>query len=182
MKLHDLLNEETYTKVPFHKKKKDINGLLIFKYLDKTITYGVLNTCSYLGAGKEYILRIGKRDRNMEWVFKNISEKCTIPLYRGVKEDELKKLLANEPINYYTSYSEDKKIAKKFGTVITVLPPCKAFKYYEFMTKLHHEDSSGHDDVDDAEIAECQREKEWITPFNLRLEVVDSKKLIFKVK
>lgn len=185
MKLSEIM-VETYSKnpyklVPYEKKKLDKNGDIIFKYLDKKISFPVREVLSYLIHDKAHVLSVGNKDKDMEWVFKNLSTKCNIPLYRGVNKKELQMLLDGKPINWYTSYSEKKETAAAFGTVVTLLPPMNAFCYYDFMIKLASEDA-GNPEQDEEQIEALLLEKEWLLPFNLELEVVDAKKRIFKIK
>jgi hypothetical protein len=126
-------------------------------------------------------------DPDMVKVFKKYTSTYSKDLYRGTKSsDDIERLLEGYSIGF-SSFSEHESIAKKFGKVITIKGPSQGFCYWDWIVnecewlKENYEDE--YDQIDgDFMISEAKKEAEWIMPHDMKLEVIDAKKLIFKQK
>jgi len=111
----------------------------------------------------------------MEEVMRVCSETYDKPLYRGVSDEEYQLIEMGKPIPYYTSYSELKEVAGRFGRVITLLPPTSAFSYWKYqkatMEEIKIEDEEEYEMVDGDYIIETALdEMEWIFDKGLTLK------------
>lgn len=160
----------------------DLIALCAAKYAK--LPESAMDMLVYLVHNKDHVFRKGHKDEDMEVALKLCGEKRNTPLYRGVSNVELEAMLAGEPINYYTSFSEDKQAAQSFGTnVVTLKSAPLAFNYMAFsLWQLDQIDQEEYEDIDGDFLKETlEQEREWILPFNSRYEVVDRKKLVFRI-
>lgn len=143
-------------------------------------------TLGYLIHSKDHVFVKNRTHPDMEEVFDKCSEPTELILYRGVSDEELKSILSNRPIDYYTSFSEDAHVAVAFGKVIQLQGSPKAFNYWRHMVdsfaELKEQNFDEYEASDgDFMVESLQQEKEWILPFGVQLKVVDLEKLIFKI-
>lgn len=139
----------------------------------------------YLVHDKEHVFRKGHKDNDMETAFKLCGKKYSKPLYRGVSQEELDLMLAGSKINYYTSFSKDKNVAKDFGPfVVEIKKAPLTFDYETFaLWQLSTLSEDDYDDADGDYLKEtAEEEKEVIMPFDTQYNVVDKDKLIFEIK
>lgn len=144
-------------------------------------------TLSYLMHDKSHVFVKGKRSDGMESVFKKLGVKTKLTLYRGVGALELKSMLAGEPINYYTSFSEDPSVAKRFGKVVTIHGAPLAFNYWRYavsdLESIKSDNADEYDSIDGDFLRETlEDEREWVMPFGNVYAVENADKLVFKIR
>ena len=138
---------------------------------------------------KENLGKQGTRIDTLDKAIKLFGEKPNKKLYRGVSSKELGRLFTKGSAGYYQSFSETYSEASAFGEyVITLLPSnAKLFSLHDYtiadLEHLKKTDPAEYSSIDgDFLKRTALAEKEWISPFNMQLKVVDPENFVFQAK
>lgn len=140
----------------------------------------------YLIHSKTHVWADEYPDKKMRNVLAKYTTKTNKPLYRGFRSKEyLQKLAAGSPVEAMMSFSEDKSIAEQFGTVMTLEAPSAGFCYWDWVKSecdwLEKNDKFEFNSIDGDFIRNAAiEEAEWLMSHEMKLEVVDAEKFIFK--
>jgi hypothetical protein len=150
----------------------------------KNLPKRVIETLNYLVHDKGHVFRKGYKDPDMEKAFKLCGEKYDKPLYRGVSEEELNMMLSGSKIDYYTSFSKDKNVAKRFGKFVVEIKKAPNIFDYELYSiwDLTRYSSKEYKEIDGDYMKQgYEEEKEVIMPFGTKYKVISKSKLIFEI-
>lgn len=128
---------------------------------------------AYLVHSKDHVLNQGQKHPLLEEVLKKRLSVCRVTLYRGCSDAEFALYNSGKPIPYYTSFSESRAIAARFGKNLITIKHGKGFNYWDYLVKDLNElrvlDPDGYESIDgDFLIETVLKEREWILPFGLK--------------
>lgn len=123
---------------------------------------------------KAHITNRGEPEKDLDSAIKKLKTKTTTELYRGVSDEELADIRAGKA-NHYLSFSEDRKIAERFGkNIITLQPGVEGLNYGKWAEKdtlaFKRKDPKYWESQDGQHMLDTFREeKEWILPHSTKL-------------
>lgn len=132
------------------------------------------NMLAYMVHSKDHVLNKNQRCQGLDDAIAVCGQPVTLPLYRGVKGEELSQLTAGSIITAYQSFSESYDVARQFGTVIEVIGLPRSLNYGRYqiaqLDKLTNDDyvACDGDFLKRVAAEEC----EWIAPFGLRYKLI----------
>lgn len=140
----------------------------------------------YLIHSKDHVWMRDYKEPMMQAIMDTHTVKVIKSLYRGFKnKDHIQMLISGESVDAFTSFSENRKTAEKFGEVITLNSPCSGFCYWDWIVSeldiMKTENQEEYNSIDGDFLQKTARdESEWILPFDMKLKVIDAEKLIFE--